>query len=125
MPITSKPQLPYEDKLPRINPPESVAGRAASRKGCVDFLDYLELCYNVQGDGINITLKLKVFGSEISLGECNLTLANPSCTLGGGALGFKAEVTSTFHLADLSLHIKGTACAPFAGCTDGETTIQL
>jgi hypothetical protein len=129
MTITSTPTDPTIDTLPHIqgdivpsvSRPDTLRGRAASLSGCIDFLSSVQVCYNVGDNEIDITVKLV----GITLGEARLTPTNPKVTLGGGTFGLKAEVTLTFDFSTSVLHISGQACAPFVGCTSGDTSVQL
>ncbi len=129
MPITSRSTDPTVDTLPHIkgdiapsiSRPDTLRGQVASPSGCISFLNNLEICYNVQDNEIDITAKL----AGHSLGECHLSPANPQCKLGGGAFGFKAEATLVYDFSTHVLHITGQACAPFAGCTSGNTSVHL
>ncbi len=129
MPIKSLSTDPTIDTLPHINGniapstsrPDTLKGKVASLSGCIGFLTYMEVCYNVQDNEVDIAVKLL----GISLGECHLIPTSPQCTLGGGAFGLKAQAAFTYDFTTQVLQISGEACAPFQGCSSGNTSIQL
>ncbi len=109
------------DILGHINGPETLAGQAVANAACITLLGVLKICADIQGENVKITVYLA--GIEIGSGVINLK--NPSITIGGGVLGFKAEVKITLKTNPLALEICGKVCAPFAGCESGCTTLHL
>ena len=104
------------DSLKHINGPETLAGQVATNSACVSMLDVLKVCASLSGDSVNV--KLYLSGVEIASGT--VSASHPSITIGGGAAGFKAEVTITLDMAGPSLKICGKVSALFwskKGCS--------
>lgn len=111
-----------EDVLPHINGPETLAGQVAMSHSCITLLDVLKICADVQGDNVHIDVTLM----GIKIGSGTISKEHPSITIGGGALGFKAEVTITLNIGSpISIKFCGKVCAPLAGCKSGCTTLHL
>lgn len=110
-----------EDVLAHINGSETLAGQVATSHSCITLLDVLKICADVQGDNVHIEVTLM----GIKIGGGTINKDHPSITIGGGALGFKAEVTITLNLNPISLKFCGKVCAPLAGCKSGCTTLHL
>lgn len=121
MPIKSH----KEDILSHINAAGTLASKVSSTNGCITLLGMIQVCYAITSDSVKITAKVHTPFGDIDLGSATLDAKHPSITLGGGAFGFKAELTITLTIKDLSLEICGKLCAPFAGCTSGCTTIHF
>lgn len=109
------------DVLEHINGKNTLAGQVAVSNACVSLLDVLKVCADIQGDKVKVTVYL----AGIEIGSGVLDLKNPSITIGGGALGFKAEVKISLKTNPFQIEICGTVCAPIVGCTSGCTTIHL
>lgn len=114
-----------EDILPHINPKGSVGEQAVAASGCVTVLGLIQVCWSISGDELNVNATLQTPFGNASLGSVTLSPEHATATLGGGIAGFKAEVTLTFDFSALTLQICGKACAPFAGCKSGCTTINV
>ncbi|MFK8059247.1 MAG: hypothetical protein AB8B78_04060 [Polaribacter sp.] len=111
-----------EDVLQHINGPETLAGQVAMSHSCVTLFEGLKVCADVQGNSVHIEVSLM----GINIGGGTISKDHPSITIGGGALGFKAEVTITLNVGSpISLKFCGKVCAPLAGCKSGCTTLHL
>ncbi|NVK52869.1 MAG: hypothetical protein HWD85_08030 [Flavobacteriaceae bacterium] len=110
-----------EDVLAHINGPETLAGQVATTDACISLLGMLKVCANVQGDSVKVTVYL----AGVEIGSGTLSLTHPSITIGGGAAGFKAEVTITLETSPWAIEICGKVCAPFVGCKSGCTKLNL
>lgn len=110
-----------EDVLAHINGPETLAGQVALSHSCITLLDVLKICADVQGDNVHIEVTL----AGIKIGGGTISKDHPSITIGGGAVGFKAEVTITLNMNPISLKFCGKVCAPIVGCKSGCTTLHL
>lgn len=62
-----------------------------------------------------ITVDVSLAGVRIGGGVINAQ--NPSITIGGGAAGFKAEVTLTADFGAKQIKYDITVCVPILGCT--------
>jgi hypothetical protein len=118
-------RLVQDDTLSHLKAEEGLAAKVASVNGCFTVVSVVELCYRVESDAIHVSAKLKTPLGDVDLGRCALSLENPSCTLGGGMFGFKAEVELTFDVKAMSLHVRATACVPYVGCAVGELALHL
>jgi hypothetical protein len=63
-------------------------------------------------------ISVEIYLAGVKIGGGTINPNNPSITIGGGALGFKAEVTLTADFTKNQVTYKITLCAPFVGCTD-------
>ncbi len=95
--------------------------RVSATGGCIKFLGVLEICFEISGEAV--TLSVKLLG--VTIGKVTLNPSNTCATVGGSAAGFKAEVKLCVNFRDLVLTISGEVCAPIVGCKKGETHIRL
>ena len=63
-------------------------------------------------------ITIEVYLAGIKIGGGTINTSNPSITIGGSALGFKAEVTLAADFSKNQATYKVTLCAPIVGCTD-------
>ena len=63
-------------------------------------------------------ISVEIYLAGIKIGGGTINPSNPSITIGGSALGFKAEVTLAADFTKNQVTYKITLCAPFVGCTD-------
>ncbi len=61
-------------------------------------------------------ITVNVYLAGIRIGGGTINPSNPSITIGGGALGFKAEVTLSADFNARQVTYQVEVCAPFAGC---------
>jgi hypothetical protein len=61
-------------------------------------------------------ITVKVYLAGILIGSGTINPSNPSITIGGSALGFKAEVTLTADFSKRQVTYKIEVCAPIVGC---------
>jgi hypothetical protein len=114
-----------EDILPQIVSPESLEAKAVAISGSITLLGVIQLSWDISGDSISVSATLTTPLGNVNLGSVTLDPQHTTAQLGGGLLGFKAEVDLTFDYSQLILQITATACAPFAGCKQGSTTITV
>ncbi len=104
------------DILDHINGPETLAGQAVANSACISLLEVIKVCADLQGESV----KLKVYLAGVEIGSGTIDLAHPTITFGGGALGYKAEITITLETNPFALKICGKVSSPFgskSGCT--------
>ena len=63
-------------------------------------------------------ISVEIYLSGVKIGGGTINPSNPTITIGGGALGFKAEVTLSADFSKDQVSYKITLCAPFVGCKD-------
>lgn len=63
-------------------------------------------------------LSIEIYLAGIKIGGGTINPTNPSITIGGSVLGFKAQVTLTADFTKNQVTYKITLCAPIVGCTD-------
>lgn len=68
-------------------------------------------------------LTVNVYLAGIKIGGGTINPQNPSITIGGSALGFKAEVTLTADFNAQKVNYKIELCAPIVGCTSYSGTL--
>ena len=111
-----------EDLLEHINGEGTLAGQIATKEACISLLDVLKVCAKISGNNIDITVSL----AGIEIGHAVLNANNPSITIGGSEMGFKAEVTITLEVKlPPALEICGTVCVPILGCKKGCVNLHL
>jgi hypothetical protein len=59
----------------------------------------------------------QVFLAGVLIGGGTINAQQPCLTIGGGAAGFKAEVTLCIDIAQRQVTYEIEACAPLVGCT--------
>lgn len=127
MAITSISAMPQEDVATRakaMGTPNALA-RAAVTESCFTFLGVLEVCWKITGQGIKITVTLKVpIIGEIEVGECTLDLDHPECEFGIEHSLVTATVKLGFDFDKGCLKVGGKACL-FQQCVEGETEFCL
>ena len=121
------------DILAHINPEDSLYNQAHLTEGCVTIFNELgakiELCWDIKGNEICISLKLSAFGQDINLGTACLTVGQTT-KLGGHIDSVaKAEVEISLE-SNLTLCFDAKVCVkPFIGswhCADsGKHCIHL
>lgn len=98
-------------------------------QSCITLLSFsgasIQVCYGISGNSVQVKAVLSTPVGDITLGSATLDAQHPTITLGGGAFGFKAEVTISFDVSTLTLNITASVCAPFVGCKSGSTSIKL
>lgn len=123
-----------QDILQHINPEDSLYNKATLVQGCATIFGELgislQLCWEIKGNEVCVSLKMSAFGFSADLGNACLTVGQTT-TIGGHIDSVaKAEVTLTLE-SDLSLCFEAKACAkpPIFGswkCADtGKHCISL
>jgi hypothetical protein len=79
----------------------------------------IDYCIDLSGPAVSFTVSL----AGIKIGGGVIDPNNPSITIGGGAFGFKAEVTLTADFSNSKIDYKIEICAPIAGCKDYSGTL--
>lgn len=72
---------------------------------------------------LSVDVTLAVF--DHAVGKCQLSIAHPSCTIGGSFHGTKAELVLTLDIPGRRLNYKLTACVPILGCKSISGNIPL
>ncbi|MBD2565261.1 MULTISPECIES: hypothetical protein [Nostoc] len=94
-----------DDIIPHISLAEesTLERQVTSLGGCISFLSVLQVCYEISGNEIKVTLNLL----SVKIGEATLNRDHPTVKLGGSVNAIGAEVTFTFDISALSLEICG------------------
>lgn len=71
----------------------------------------------------SVSVELQILGHTIA--NCTLSSAHPTCKIGGGISGFKAELDLTLDIPHQTLAYTITVCAPIIGCKSKSGSIQL
>jgi hypothetical protein len=74
-------------------------------------------------DPLSVTVELTIAG--VNVASCTLSSLHPTCKIGGGISGFKAELDLTLDIPGVSLDYTFTVCAPIIGCTTKSGSINL
>ena len=124
-PNLSRPDLPPPNApslwLPLVIPPYTLMARVASPLGCISVLGPLDVCYSVKENEIDLSAQL----AGVTIGQCNLTLTNPQCSVGGSIGPITAQVTFAFDFSTDVLQITAQVCFPFIGCKTGHISIHI
>jgi len=79
----------------------------------------IEFCIDLSIPQVTVNVYL----AGIKIGGGTLNPQHPSITVGGSAMGFKAEVTLSLDVSGQKLEYKAEVCAPIAGCKDKSGTL--
>lgn len=111
-----------------VEPVASLEARTAAVRGCITVISLgvasIKVCYSVSGSGIHVSAALDTPFKDITLGSATLNKSRPCVTLGGGALGFKAEIKICYKVSKHQLCFSPKICLA-GSCKSGETCIKL
>lgn len=108
------------DLLSHINIASALTNLAKLKNGCITILDELgakiELCWEIKGEEVDVSVKLEAFGRTIEIGSATLKVGQ-STTLNGHIDSLaKAEVTIEIESDPLGICFEATGCVkPFVG----------
>jgi len=95
--------------------------------GSYTFFGFLEVDYSLSifPPEVQLDLYINALGEKVRIAGVDLNPNNPTATIGGSALGFKAELTATFNFDTDILTLQAKGCVPVIGCKSGSTQIHL
>lgn len=108
------------DLLSHINLDSALSNLAKLKNGCITIFDELgakiELCWDIKGEAVDVSVKLEAFGRTIEIGTAILK-PGQSTTLNGHLDNLaKAEVTIAIESDPLGICFEATGCVkPFVG----------